>query len=65
MSLEPAYDAVSRNVDVLQPTEPIGLAVDQASLQQLVRSAVWRGGCLDDPWRHAYLRARWTGRASN
>ena len=27
----------------------------------LVLSAVRRGLALDDPWRHAYLRHRWTG----
>ena len=29
--------------------------------QRLVLSAVLRGLVLDDPWRHAYLRHRWTG----
>jgi hypothetical protein len=35
--------------------------VVSASVSQLVRSAVLRGLCLDDPWRHAYLRNRWIG----
>jgi hypothetical protein len=61
MSPEPACDAAICSVEVApQPVLP-SAAVDLASLRQLVRATVWRGGCLDDPWRHAYLRARWFG----
>jgi hypothetical protein len=61
MSPEPARDAVSSSVEIVPASELTGAALDLASLRQLVRSAVWRGGCLDDPWRHVYLRARWIG----
>jgi hypothetical protein len=61
MSPEPARDVVRTSVEVARPSDMIGAAVDLDCLRHLVRSAVWRGGCLDDPWRHAYLRDRWIG----
>ena len=37
-------------------TPPGTLATDR-----LVRAVIMRGLILDHPWRHAYLRHRWTG----
>jgi hypothetical protein len=59
VSLQPA--GVSSVTGVSRPECP-GAEVDIASVNQLVRSAILSGLCLDDPWRHAYLRDRWIGR---
>jgi hypothetical protein len=57
----------SRPADVSSATgvsrpEPPGAEVDVTNINQLVHSAILSGLCLDDPWRHAYLRDRWIGR---
>ena len=36
---------------------------DVVRVKTLVRSAIQLGLFLDDPWRLAYLRARWIGHA--
>jgi hypothetical protein len=57
-----AWDATVLSAsEVVPKLETIGAELEIASVKRIVRSAVWRGGCLDDPWRHAYLRARWIG----
>jgi hypothetical protein len=38
--------------------------VDFTRVKQLVGWVIAQGLCLDDPWRHAYLRSRWTGHGS-
>ena len=35
---------------------------DAMRVRQLVLAAVLGGLFLDDPWRHSYLRNRWSGR---
>jgi hypothetical protein len=60
----PARDAeVGDTAGGSPASETRDASVDLAGVKQLVRSAILRGLCLDDPWRHAYLRDRWIGRA--
>ena len=43
-------------------TVPPALAtVEPGRARAIVLKAVLRGLCLDDPWRHAFLRNRWIG----
>jgi hypothetical protein len=57
-----ARDAVSSGVEISAPNpEERSAASEWAHLRQLIGSAVRGGVCIDDPWRHAYLRARWVG----
>ena len=50
---------LDRRLDELQPQSAENREFQHT--QRLVLSAVLRGLVLDDPWRHAYLRHRWTG----
>jgi hypothetical protein len=63
MTPDPVRDATGcTGAEVSAPADTRSTSVDFSSVKQLVRAAVLRGLCLDDPWRHAYLRDRWTGR---
>jgi hypothetical protein len=61
MSPDPARDVhTSTTMDGLARAESAA-ECEMTRLQRLVRSALRQGFCLDDPWRHAFLRRQWIG----
>jgi hypothetical protein len=40
---------------------PAQATVEPGQARAIVLKVVLRGLCLDDPWRHAFLRNRWIG----
>jgi hypothetical protein len=66
MASDPVRDVtVNATVNAYASTQSNSAETEFTRLKQLVRSVLQRGLCLDDPWRHAYLRQRWTGQGAD